>query len=1158
MFYIKSVRLFQIVPILLFALVSLLIVCVWFRSGLYYGGAEVGLSPYFNPQRFLDIQKYIWWGDVAPGMLIPQFINAVPFYFVLSILQSVLSPLILQAFLFFILLFLMGTGMYIYTLEIIGREKYRYGFIAGIFYMFNSYMMVEVWHRFLYTGIFLAAAIPILALFWQRWIREGRIIPLIIFLLTNLAFSYMYGNLTSVIAIWILFLFITSAHVIFPWQGKRHLLKVGYRFILGLMLFLGTNLWWLIPVFTVSTGVLPEQHSSEDNIFTIVNISKQTILPFTLQFANPYYLFLTQELGAIYSSFLFLLLPWIPAVIIFIGLLTSFKNKLLTGFGVFFLFSVILAKGAASPFGYPYIWGFMNIYFLAVIRNPFEKLGVLLPFFGSILFVVGLDTVISWIIKKTNLFFSKFVFVSILISVLVYAFPMFTGRVFNNPNHSFLVKVPQSYKDADNWFKLQKAAQGNILHLPFPSRDVVTYDWENGYHGIEINEILFTSLPSITRNVGIKRIDETLRSLSFIFNKPYSVDSEQILRILQSLNVQYIVLHKDTRWEDSATYGKDVRLSNPNEIEDTLNNLSFLEKSVTFGDLIIYKLKDNFYKPKIVLSDNNSDLVYPGESNIMQILTFSVGNDQVTSIDKNLDEAVLHNFSQLLIFPENVLYSWEPSREVLENILSQPMLDQKNANLLLSQQTSIKQYFHQTGELLSETLISRMIDSSNSLIALTQAKIAGDKNSIQSILENYNNQIDTIFNKSFSGSSLQRQFNPIIAKVFTLHLYILENFSESIKIQSKLNNYLTSNNLLSYYPLDKKGIKGEVERRVHRFNIPINSHYELLMTDIDTLSLYPDVLSKLNFLLDGKSIFLKRSELNGFMSLGEIELNKGVHEISYNVLPSINLAESVDKYIQEGSVKISGDKIVRFEANQQIGAAIKIPLLEVKGGDTYQISFEGLFENPKEFYLQIVEDTHSQANPHDCSKVSCYPLNSSSRLSQWENYSLTLSPLSLASRNANFQLILPTANVSSPYSSSLEIKNLKINRIMDTNLVLRKKVSGQLVGTPSASLIEFKKISNVEYEGKIKLEKPSFMFFKETFNPGWHLQISNGIKTEKINKHYLGNFYGNSYYIDNVGEYNFTLEFEPQRSVKTGLVISIASWGGLVVIFLYTKFRKKI
>jgi len=137
---------------LIFFLLSILITLSWFKGGLYYGGAEVGLSPYYNPARYLDIQQFIWWADVAPGALVPQFISAVPLYFILSLLQNLFSPLILQALLFLSLLFLMGYGMYLFARFYIEKRKPIFPLIAGLFYMFNSYILVEVWHRFLYTG----------------------------------------------------------------------------------------------------------------------------------------------------------------------------------------------------------------------------------------------------------------------------------------------------------------------------------------------------------------------------------------------------------------------------------------------------------------------------------------------------------------------------------------------------------------------------------------------------------------------------------------------------------------------------------------------------------------------------------------------------------------------------------------------------------------------------------------------------------------------------------------------------------------------------------------------------------------------------------------------------------------------------------------------
>ena len=1162
---IKFSKFYKLFPFLFFILLSILIIAVWFKNGLYYGGAEIGLSPFYNPARSFDLQKYVWWDGVAPGMLIPQFVTGVPFYLILSILELLFSPIITQALFFFFLLFLMGYGMYLFCLSIVGLERRKYAFIAGLFYMLNSYVMVEVWHRFLYTGFLLAASLPIFALFWRRWVTKGSINFLALLLLINLIFSYMFGNLTSVMVIWILFSMITIIHIFFPWHGRKNSAQIFLRFFVGFSFFIIINLWWLLPTIQISASVLPEQHSLEDNISTLVNISKQTILPFTLQYANPFYLFYTQELGSEYLSFFFRVLPWIPAVIIFIGVISGLKNKIFAGYSLFYLLAILIAKGAASPFGYPYIWGFINIFILGVIRNPFEKLGILIPFFGSILFIAGLE-VLLLTLKKSGKFISRSLLLIILLSIFIYSLPMFTGRVFNKPDHSLLVKVPKSYKQADNWLRLQKDAQGNILQLPFPDRDVVTYNWESGYHGVEINENLFTSLPSITRNVGIKRVDDTLKSLSFIFGKPFSENQNQILRSLQSLNVRYIVLHKDTQWEDSVTYGKDTRLNNPNLIEDTLNNLNFLEKSITFGDLIIYKLKDNFYKDKIVLSDNN-DLIYPGESNILQTLKFSKNNNQITPIEKELDQKIIPNSSNIIIFPERFLSTWEPSKKTLEEIVNKSLLNSNDQSLPFTQLSKVKQaFFSQTGELLSETLITKVLEAGNNLIKLTQNKINGNLALNGDILETYNNLIDDIFKKDFNGSSLQKVSDSLLTKVFTLHLYILEKFSESadpndkllaIKSYDKLNNYLISNYILPSFRLDKNIIDGEAQRRVNRFSIPIRQNYELLITDPNSLFLYPDILSKLDVQLDGNSLPIKTSKEEDAINLGQIELDKGIHEITYKVIPSINLTPDWNKFILLGNATKT-DNTLRLEATPQGGAAAKTRLNAISGGDSYELSFEAINTSPlNEFYIQIMEDTQDQTNPYDCSKISCYNIKSNPQVSDWQNFSLIISPLSLATRNVTFQILLPVITNNYSASSVVQIRNIKLNRIMDNHLILRKKLNEKEISTALANEVaQIKKINPVLYEGRVKIEKSAFLFFKETFNPNWVLTLIKDNKSEIINKHYLGNLYGNAYFIESPGEYNFKLEFKPQEVVNNGIIFSIFGWLGIICMIIYSEVRK--
>ncbi len=1142
-------------PLLVFFGLSLLITSTWFNSGLMYGGAEVGILGYPS-ERYQELPSYIWWSGVAPGMLVPQFVSAVPFYSLLLFLKG-FSPVLIQSMIYLTLLFTMGYGIYLFSLSVLGREKYKFAYIAAFFYMFNSYMMVEVWHRFLFTGFFLAACLPLVALFWKYWMDEGKAVYLAIFLLIDLAFSYMFGNLTSAMAIWLVLGMMWVAKIVLPWQGKKNFFQITSRFLIGFVLFILTNLWWMMPVALVSTSVLPEQHSFEDNISTLINISKQTALPFTLQFANPFYLFYSQELGAMYSNFFFQLLPWFPASVIFLGLIYGLRLKNIAAFSLFYLIAIVIAKGAAPPFGHAYIWGFMNVFILGVIRNPFEKLGILLPFFGSILFAVGIDAILILPTKKLGMIIPRLLVGVVLISIVIYALPMFSTMVFNKPGYPLQVKVPPSYEEANTWLKEQHG-QGNILQLPFPSHDVVTYNWKNGYHGVEINEILFTALPSITRNVGVDRIDGTLKSLTFIFNQPFADDKKRILNILQSLNVKYILLHKDTRWEDTTTYGKDIRLSNPTEIEQTLDNLEFLEKSHTFGDLVIYSLRPQFSSSKISLI-NNPDLVYPGESNLLQDYDLFTADNQLTPVSKKINPKVLSNVSQTLLFPDKTIISWEPSIQTLSNLLDKNIQDSSDVSTPFGQLAeSKKAFFTDTGELLSETLITNLITADNDLISLLQSKKSRN-NSSEEILNDYQNRIDSFFNKGFNGSSLQQIIKPLLVKVFTMHLFILDNFSDKASQNAKriLNNYLVKNNILPNSRLDRNSIKQDIQRRVQKFTIPVDGKFELLLTDTDNLVLYPDALSKLNFQLDGRRIVISITKQGNVISFGKIELAKGPHEISYEILPSINLVDDLNKFSFQGLSQKNDATSLKFGDNQQSGGAGRVEIPNVFGGDSYELTFEAMIDNPRQFYFQTVEDTESPDSPFDCSKVVCSVINpvTNSNPNSWNNYSLNLGPLNHASRKAFLQILLPVVTTGSSSTTTLTLKNLNLNRIMDNNMVLRISASNQ--ATASAGMIIQRQISPVLYQGKLTIDHPSFMFFKESYNPQWILTLTKDNQSINVNDHLLGNLYGNMYFIDKPGDYSFKLEFTPQQTVNKGIIASIFGWIIILGFLIYSEIIKR-
>ncbi|MDP3732915.1 MAG: hypothetical protein Q8Q91_00080, partial [Candidatus Daviesbacteria bacterium] len=113
----------------------------------------------------------------------------------------------------------------------------------------------------------------------------------------------------------------------------------------------------------------------------------------------------------------------------------------------------------------------------------------------------------------------------------------------------------------------------------------------------------------------------------------------------------------------------------------------------------------------------------------------------------------------------------------------------------------------------------------------------------------------------------------------------------------------------------------------------------------------------------------------------------------------------------------------------------------------------------------------------------------------------------------------------------------------------------QTLSQDGVELVEFTKKSAIEYEGKIKLADPGFLFFKETFHPGWKLSLTSVGETIFPKQHLLASLYGNAWYIDKAGEYEFKIEFDPQKYFNIGIILTIA--GGLLILAVAMIKRKK-
>lgn len=962
----------------IFFLISFVIVITWFDKENIFGGAEVGLFAY-NPGRWFEMSKYVWWDAVAPGQLIPHFIVGVPLYFAFYLFNQLgLSAQNIQAIFFFLTLFLMGFGMYLLSLNIFESGQKKYAVLAGLFYMFNVYTLVGVWHRFLYSTMILAAVLPIIVLLWHNWITKGGILNLNLFLLANFLSVYMYGNLASVATVWILLAVVTLAEVLFPWSGKSRSGKIGVRFLVGFAGWFLINIWWIAPTFSIAPGLLPQQHSSEDNLGTLVVLGRQTIMPFLLQLANPFYLFYRQELGEIYSSIIFKTVPWIISAVIFYGLIVSLKLTPYAKYAVLFIVALLLSKGAASPFSYPIIFGFEHSYLLGVLRNPFEKIGIILPIFGAILFSIGLQAFLRWGAKYLGRSGLRAVMILIIVALLGYAYPMLGGKIFGTTQFPVKVNVPKAYQAADLWMRGQNEKGGVILHLPFAGKDVVTYLWDQGYHGVDQNEILFTSLPSLTKIIGIKRIDDTLRSLTYAFIPPASQDPNTILKLIQSLNVRFIILHKDIKWDDKDTYGELTEFLEPVAIEKTLDSLTFLKKGEDFGPLVIYKLSDENYQDTIT-SSAQFQVIYPGGSNAQDTLFKSLsGGDVITPVLKKIDEQILLKASQSVIWPDKIINFTESS----------PSATMALADESFNKLGQIRIYFFNIGYMQSEKLASDLILATQKVMKVYEDAVQ-NKSVSKKLQDDYEQLIKSVLERYNNNTSMRQFFDLDFSNLISLHLLLLKQLGAN-DLTGWIDNQLVK---IEIFP------KYRNQGQVFIFTVPTKGLYEIA-TDSQTPDIYfPQGNSPTVYINGEKSIF--KEDLN----------------------------------FDEGSYEI----VIQ---NATGGAVLKQRSL--------------------------------------------------------------------------------------------------------TNDISEGEVTS------------FRKESPVRYTGKINFLSPAFLLFAQAYHPGWQLTLMGAGKQEKVQDHFLSNLYGNAWWIGKLGEYDFKVEFTPQRLVEKGILVSLSTGVFLILLNIFFLLKRKM
>ncbi|MCL5072503.1 MAG: hypothetical protein M1308_16665 [Actinobacteria bacterium] len=369
-------------PKVFFLFVAFLLIQLWFSKGILFGGIEVGVPTYL-PEKTLRQIVWTWWEAAGPGVSFQTISASIPLYIFMAIPERLgIGAIGIQKILFFIIIYVQGLGVSLLFKKFFPQSK-KLVLLAGLFYIFNPYMMTYVWHRFIYGGIILSAALPLLIYFYLRLLEEKKFKFIFFFLLTSLLANYMYSAVAPVIAIWLSIAVIFLSMVIINRKDIKKITRDTLSTVALFVFWLFTNIWWIYPLVSIKT--IFSVFTVSGGVDTLVALSEKSTINYVIRGINPYYLFFEEDWGSIYQSVGFHFLSWIPVLFLLAGLVLKGRRMKIWSLVMLFLVGLFVAKGAAEPLGNVTAWVYSHFFILGVIRNPFEKLGLLVILPASII-----------------------------------------------------------------------------------------------------------------------------------------------------------------------------------------------------------------------------------------------------------------------------------------------------------------------------------------------------------------------------------------------------------------------------------------------------------------------------------------------------------------------------------------------------------------------------------------------------------------------------------------------------------------------------------------------------------------------------------------------------------------------------------------------------
>lgn len=592
--------LFHYWVLLLFLLISFFLVWVWFRDDLFIGGGEEGLV-LWNIKQYLSLYNGIW---VERGAGLPLVLNLpkLPLLYLIGIIPSFGISWFHQ-FVFFYTSLLVGlAGMYKLALEITEDRMNKFLAIsASVFYLFNPYSVSQVFGRFVYQGFIAWAYLPLFLYLILLWLKRGKPVVLLSLLVSLLVFSFAFAQPANIIIFWFSGFLIFIVEFVLE-KPKRK--DIFLRFVTIFLLWLIINFWWIYSYLKVGPSSLSGLADYQFNFSSLRGVSNYFPTREILLLRQKFLFGKDGPFFSYYSQTFTLVLSIIALAVAFGGWLRTKGKKHRYYLTTFVLVSWFISKGTNPPFGFIfYYFLFSNFPITFLLRNPYEKFGIVWLLVYSILFGIG----VSYIFKKIHKKKYKITFAAFIILMsLALGEPLWKGSVFPE---RLRLSIPNYYSQLNETLTKDKG-NGRVLITPMAYGEGVRYRW--GYDGVEPSEFLINR-SSISRFFYTdKRYDDKYTELF-----KTSVSDGKFYQLLKDLNVSYIIFNSDLVLSPEMSRDAD-------KVKIELSRSKLLEKIGSFGPIDLYKNLDNEKESLFdVLGDKPPEIGYVKESTAKYIVNVS-------------------------------------------------------------------------------------------------------------------------------------------------------------------------------------------------------------------------------------------------------------------------------------------------------------------------------------------------------------------------------------------------------------------------------------------------------------------------------------------------------------------------------------------------------